>query len=324
MKVLVIGRSRRRDIEASIYRALKRTGHTTAILDERRALKLVGLRTASRYLYLRARAFRPDRIILSKPLGLRPQEIRALSERAHTVMWYRDIRIPPDPEIVARAREVHTLFLTPGGQAQEYEAAGVRRALFLPDGVDPELDYPVARDPAYACDVAFLGSGADEYRANLLERIKQRCVLKTWGTGWERYGERVGWVGRPAYYEEFRKVCSSAKIVIGIDRQFHTQNRVWGYSSNRMWRVMAAGGLYLGPASPGLRELVGDGEHCALFDNDDHALALIDRYLRNAAERERMRKQGLAWVRAHHTFDQRLHNLLTDAPYQIPASGTHA
>ena len=318
MRVLVIGRSRRRDIEASIYRALKRVGHTATIVDERRALKVVGLRAASAWIYGRARLFNPDRIIVSKPLGMRPEELHALAARVPTVMWYRDLRIPPEQQIVARAREVHTLFLTAGGQARDYEAAGVRRALFLPDGIDPELDFPTAPSAKYACDVAFLGSGGDDYRATLLERIKERFDLRTWGVGWERYGDRVAWTGRPAHYHEFNQVCASAKVVIGIDRNFHASDRVWGYTSNRLWRVLAAGGFYVGPASPGLRQLVGDGEHCALFDDETHALELIERYLRDDAERERVRAQGHAYVLEHHSLDNRLHNLLTGEPFKNP------
>ena len=322
MRILVIGRSRRRDVGASIYRALLRAGYRAGIVDERRAFHLLGIRFSTRWVRARTRLFRPDHVILSKPVGVRPEDIGAIAARTNTVMWYRDLRVPPERGIIARARHAHTLFLTAGGQAAQYEAAGVRRALYLPDGVDPELDAPVAPHPDYACDIAFLGV-PDPYRAALLERLAARWRVRVWGTGWERWRASVGWAGKPAHYDEFRRVCASAKIVIGIDREFHTENRVWGYTSNRLWRVIAARGFYLGPATPGLREILRDEEHCVFYDDDDHAVAQVERYLGDDAGRARIRQSGHEFVLAHHTFDHRLHNLITGAPFENPLASPH-
>ena len=317
MRVLVIGRSRRRDIEASIYRALRRAGHRAAIVDERRALHTFGLGVSSRWVHARAALFRPDHVILGKPIGVRPEDIRRISERAQTVMWYRDLRIPPARAILERARQAHTVFLTAGGQAPLFEEAGAPRALFLPDGVDPELDAPAAPHPDFACDIAFLG-GADQHRAQLLERLAMRWNVRTWGKGWARWGARVGWTGRTAHYDDFRLVCASAKIVLGMERVFFASDPVWGYTSNRLWRVLAARGFYLGAAAPGLGEILRDGEHCAYYDDVDHAEAQVARYLAKDAERDRIRHAGHDFVLAHHTLDHRLHNLLTGAPFENP------
>ncbi len=85
-----------------------------------------------------------------------------------------------------------------------------------------------------------------------------------------------------------------------------------------MWKILACGGVYLGHATPGLRELLRDGEHCAWYDDEDGAAAAIERYLADAAARERARRGGRAFVLAHHTFDHRLANLLTGRPFENP------
>lgn len=318
LRVAVIGRSRRRDVERWIHRALVRAGHAATLVDDRRAFHVVGRRAAGAWVRARVRAFRPDRLILAKAIGVPVEVLRELCAEIPSVMWYRDLRVPPDPAILERAACVDTTFLTAGGHAPLFEAAGARRALFLPDGVDPEVDRPVAPAPEYECDVAFIGTAGDEHRVAFLARLARRFRVRTWGRGWESNAREVGWMGRPAYGDDFGRICASARIVLGLDRGFQAREQVWGYTSNRLWRVIAAGGFYLGPSAPGLREILRDGEHCALYDDEEHALALIERYLADDAERERVRAAGRAFVLAHHTIDHRVHNLLTGAPFQNP------
>ena len=318
LRVAVIGRSRRWDVERWIHRALVRAGHVATLVDDRRAFHLLGRRAAGAWVRARVKAFRPDRLIIAKAIGVPVDVLRDLCAAVPSVMWYRDLRVPPDPAILERAACVDTTFLTAGGQAPLFEAAGARRALFLPDGVDPDVDRPGARLPAYACDVAFIGSAGDEHRVAFLRRIARRFRVRTWGRGWESIAREVGWMGGPAYGDDIGRICASARIVLGLDRGFQAREQVWGYTSNRLWRVIAAGGFYLGPSAPGLREFVRDGEHCALYDNEEHALALIERYIEDDAERDRIRAAGRAFVLAHHTMDHRIHNLLTGLPFRNP------
>jgi spore maturation protein CgeB len=258
-------------------------------------------------------------MIVGKSLGVPAETLRALCDVVPTTMWYRDLTIPPDPRIVERARHVETTFLTAGGQTTDFEAAGVRRALFLPDGVDPEIDRPMPPDPEFECDVAFLGSGGDEYRTNFLTRIARHFRLRTWGRDWdERAGKAVNWTGRPAFSSDVGRVCASAAVVIGIERSIQREARIRNCSSNRMWRVLCAGGFYLGFAGPGIRDLLRDGEHCAFYDDEDHALEQLARYIENEAERARIREAGRAFVLAHHTLDHRVENLLSGNPFSNP------
>lgn len=318
MRIAVIGRSRRRDVERWIHRALVRAGYVATLVDDRKALHVLGRRAAGAWVRARVKAFRPDRLILAKAIGVPVDALRELCAAIPSIMWYRDLRVPPDPAILERAACVDTTFLTAGGHAPLFEAAGARRALFLPDGVDPSVDRPAAPLPEYACDVAFIGTAGDEHRVEFLRRIARRFRVRTWGRGWELSTAEVGWMGRPAYGDDIGRICASARIVLGLDRGFQAREKVWGYTSNRLWRIIAAGGFYLGPSAPGLREVVRDGEHCALYDDEEHALALIERYVADDAARESIRAAGRAFVLAHHTIDHRVHNLVTGSPFRNP------
>ena len=317
MRVLVTGKSKPHDVAQRLRLALERAGHRTTLVDNHRVYFALGGGATGAWLAARYAAFRPERVILNKAIGIPPGLVRRISERTPTVMWYRDLRVPPDPAIVARAREVGTLFLTAGGQIPEFEALGAKRVLYLPDGADPELDRPGAPAPELDCDVAYLGSG-DAYRAAFLTRVAQRFRLRTFGRGWSRWADAVNWQGRSVTGDDFGRVCASARIVLSVERAFQAESQVASYTSNRIFRVIVAGGFYLGLGTPGARALLLEGEHCAFYDDAEDALVQIERYLHDASERERIRAAGRAFVLAHHTLDHRVHNLLSGEPFTNP------
>jgi spore maturation protein CgeB len=82
--------------------------------------------------------------------------------------------------------------------------------------------------------------------------------------------------------------------------------------------VILAGGFYLGHGTPGLTAMLRGGDHCAWYNDIDSCLDKIGYYLENVASRERIRREGEAFVRRHHTFDQRIHNLLSGEAFVNP------
>jgi spore maturation protein CgeB len=81
--------------------------------------------------------------------------------------------------------------------------------------------------------------------------------------------------------------------------------------------VILAGGFYLGQERPAT-EMLRDGDHCAWYKDLESCLAKIGYYLENSAARERIRREGQQFVRQHHTFDQRIHNLLSGEAFHNP------
>lgn len=317
MRVLVVGKSRAHDVAPRLRLALERAGHHTALVNQHRIYFAAGGAAAGAWLYARFRAFRPHLVLLNKPIGIPPRLVRWMAARVPVVMWYRDLRVPPDPAIVARAREVETLFLTAGGQIEDFIEAGVRRALYLPDGADPALDRPGRRVPGLECDIACMASG-DPYRADLLGRLARRFHVRTFGRHWEPWADQVGWQGRAVSGDDFGDACASARLVLGVERGFQRQAQVASYTSNRMFRVVVAGGFYLGYGTAGARALMRDGEHCAFYDDEDDLFTKVEYYLTHEADRQRIREAGRRFVLAHHTLDHRVHNLLTRTPFLNP------
>ena len=61
-----------------------------------------------------------------------------------------------------------------------------------------------------------------------------------------------------------------------------------------------------------------EGDHCAWYNDVDSCIAKCGYYLENAAQRERVRREGQGFVRQYHTFDQRIHNLLSGDEFRNP------
>jgi spore maturation protein CgeB len=87
------------------------------------------------------------------------------------------------------------------------------------------------------------------------------------------------------------------------------------YTSDRTWMVMLAGAFYLGQGTPGVTQLLTDGEHCAWYTDADDCAVKLDHYLGDPAARERIRREGERFVRRNHTYDQRIANLLSGEPW---------
>jgi hypothetical protein len=309
-------------MERGTERALVRAGHTTRLIDDRRAKRLMGWRLTQRWALSQAKRFRPDFVFLSKCHALAPETVARIVEGRRNSMWYHDaawfntIDRPDIAHIVKIGRLTETFFVS--GFEKEWSRLGLP-AKFLPSCADAGIT-PVAPDERYATDVVFIGTGYDPARARFLLDVSRNYQVKVWGLGWEEWRDKLDWSGRVVEGREFSTVCSSASIVLGINPTIYTaaQPVSGATASDRTWMVILGGGFYLGHGTPELKRMLRDDEHCGWYGDADSCLEKIGHYLKDSAARERIRKQGEAFVREHHTFDARIHNLLSGEEFVNP------
>jgi hypothetical protein len=318
VRILLIGSDNPWRMEAAVERAFRRAGHVTKLIDDRRAKRLMGRSLTQRWARAHAKRFRPDFVFLSKCLALDPETVseiiagRSNAMWYHDPQWYRDLDRPDIAHIATIGRLARTFFVT--GFDAEWRANGLP-ALFLPAAGDAGIT-PVPRDAGFSSDVAFIGTGYDSDRAKLLQRVSDAHQLRVWGLGWDEWKTSLDWSGRPVEKEEFAKVCSSSKIVLGINPS-RAKDGV-SYTSDRTWMVMLAGGFYLAEFTTGVASMLKDGEHCAFYTDAGSCISQIDRYLADATGRNEIKANGEAFVRAHHTYDQRIANLLGNREFVNP------
>lgn len=320
MRVLLIGSANPWRMEASVQSALRRAGHETLLLDDRRLKRRIGRRLTQDWVLRRAARFGADFVFLSKCTALDLDTVATLVAGRPNAMWYHDPQWHRDLDrldiahIAAVGRLARTFFVT--GFVEEWRAHGLNAA-FLPAAGDAAIR-PVPPEPRFRADVTFIGTAYDEERTRLLLEVARHHHVKVWGLGWERWRRELDWDGRAVEHREFAAVCASSKAVLGI-----APTRAAGgfnYTSDRTWMVLLAGGFLLAQAVPGLTTMLREGEHCAWYDDVDGCLAQLARYLPDDTARARIQERGERHARDHHTYDQRIRNLLSGEPYVI---GSH-
>jgi hypothetical protein len=305
-------------MERSSERAFKRAGHETLLFDDKRSKRLLGFRVTQARALRAARRFKPDFVFLSKCQALSLSTVEEIIAGRPNAAWYhdppsyRDIDRPDVAHVAAVGRLADTFFVS--GFVDEWKALGLR-AKFLPSAADIDLG-PRRPDPRAASDVVFIGTGYDASRAEFLMKVAKRYDVKVWGPGWEKWRKELKWSGGPVYGPEFAEVCSSARILLGINPQI--ARGATNYTSDRTWMTLQAGGFYLGQATDGVTDLLRDGEHCAWYADLESCLERCAYYLDNSATRERVCRQGQKFVSEHHTFDQRIDNLLSGKEFTNP------
>jgi hypothetical protein len=305
-------------MERSTERALKRAGHTTRLFDDKRSRQLIGSRFVQRRALAVAASFKPDFVLLGKCQALALDTVGKIIAGKPNAMWYHDppsfrnIKRPDIAHVAEVGRMSQTFFVS--GFVDEWRKLGLP-AKFLPSAADKDLG-PRKAETNLGSDVAFIGTGYDRSRAAFLARIAKRFQLKVWGPGWEEWRKELNWTGRSVYGPAFASVCSSTKIILGINPTI--ARGATNYTSDRTWMVIQAGGFYLGEGTDGITSLLREGDHCAWYKDLEQCLDRCAYYLANPAARERVRRQGQHFVSEHHTFDSRIHNLLSGEEFHNP------
>lgn len=97
--------------------------------------------------------------------------------------------------------------------------------------------------------------------------------------------------------EEYWLRLANADLVVTTADQMIQPGTDWTWVSHLLYRyleVVACGTLLVAPEVPGISRFFTPGEHFVSFQDSDAAVDLIDYYLSNEIERERISKQGYA------------------------------
>ena len=317
----MVGAGRKHKNERAIARAVARLGHPVRLVDVVSWTQNLGP-LALPWLERRVAGFEPDIVILTRhAIRLGEDRLRRLLLRRRSAFWYFDLRTPPLPGVVRLGRLVDTMYTTCVPEVETYRRAGVARVLYLPQGMDPEVDRPASEVPeAYRTEVAFIGNGRHPHRLPVLRAVAGAARLQIRGPGWEPAAGTPPVAGGPVYGVEYARAVAGAAISLGINAVAE-MSRLTGSASNRMWKVMGCGGFYLGEWVGGMDAFAREGEHCAWYRTPDEAVAQVRRYLADPAARARIAEAGRRHALAHHTYAHRVGLVLEGRGYE-PGMGS--
>lgn len=174
----------------------------------------------------------------------------------------------------------------------------------------PHSFEPVTPDRSQpAHDVVFAGNGYRTFREELA------AFLRNLPHDVGIYGSfrNVESNGRTHYnHAATQGLYANAKAAVSVQ---HFAESAYGYVSNRMWEIMAAGGaVCLQQHSAGLDVVTGlkAGVHYAEWRTFDDLCDLIDHYLSHPHEAKAMARRAYDEVHRNHSFDARVDWLLSE------------
>lgn len=223
------------------------------------------------------------------------REIRARLPNAKIVIWYGDYRDRRTNQLHADASEVDMMFVSNDAQNDWYEKIWkVPACRYLPLGsklYEPEYkreyDFPFVFIGGRITGSAFMD------RAMVMWKYQDDAGLKIID------GDPRQPTLRAKVFKAAPQIYRSSRVV--LDQSHFTD--VHRYTSNRHWIITGAGGFALTKRFPGCELDYPEGTR-AYFDTYEESIELLDYYLKNEAEREKIRLAGHAHARFH-TYEYR-------------------
>ena len=214
------------------------------------------------------------------------------------------------------ARKADYVFTTTQECIPIYRKHGIDARLLL-FACSPEFHQTGQYNADYDVDLALAASFYSwEARIRGLDIILDAAKesggsLKVWGAGWLRKPGQDR-LGCPEYYRgylpsaQLPDLCASAKIILGIqcDDSSDTQ------TSMRPYEVLGCRGFHLTQWTKATVSLFEDGKHLVTASTKEEALEKIRFYLDHPDERTKIALQGQQYVYAHHTYEQRIRDVI--------------
>jgi len=254
-------------------------------------------------------AFEPDLVLfqiqgIGDVLPQTIEKLRGLYPDTVFCNFNGDVRNEVEQVLIDVAKECHLTLLASPDLFSEYHTRGADNVAYWPIAVDPE--YLVAtRDKEKEFDVVFLGSHypnaefpLSQERYDIVEALhKSDLKFGLFGFGWpESWKVKYTADDTPTNISIYER----AKLAVSV-----SQFDLWGYTSDRLYRICATGCPAVVKTYKGMKENgFIDGENCYAFD--DHS-TVVD-----------VCQEGLSsWRQAHTPNGPRMSEVIGAAGHQL-------
>lgn len=261
---------------------------------------------------------RPDLFIALFGFDISAQSLAWLKQQQiPTVCWWIN-----DPfqfqRSLKQAPGYDYIFSNSAGSVEEYRAAGIRHAYFLPTACHPSLHRPVPAKAEYQCDVCFAGDWSP-LREKVLTNLAEQFDLRLFGP-WKKKlapGSRLHACLTDGFFtpDEMAQMFSSARVVLNI----HTWHGTHDHGVNpRLFEAAGCGAFQVVDWKQEIPALFDCDTEVKCYRATDEIPALIASALaapescRTVAQAAQRRAYG------EHTYQHRMQQLLETAGKSRP------
>ena len=304
-RILFFGKSKKRTQTTRFLRkAFENQGIKVKSIKYRRLEHLWGKPLTEKYILSTFHRFRPDLVFINT-VDIPFKVLSQISGKTNIAIYYPDYTDPFKEEMIERGRLSDYFFISNQGQIPYLKKRGVKNPIFMVEGVDPDKHRIVrSKRQKWKSEVAFIGRPSHPFRIQLLQEVALKFHLKVWGGDWRKWGFQC--FKKDIYPKDFAKICSGAKIMLGID----VTDQVPGYFSNRTWITLGCGGFLLTRYAPGLENAFTYKKHLVWYRTIGECLNLISEYINNEIKREEIREEGYRFVHKNYSFNHMVGRML--------------
>jgi spore maturation protein CgeB len=280
----------------------------------------IDLRRINRGLIGNISSSKPDLFLEAGGYRILPDTIdRIKGMGVTTALWTIDA--PKEFEPIRQAAPHYDFVFTGGSEAYDIlKDIGLRNVHFLPFACDPEFHKPQVltgdEKKLYGCDVAFVGTIDPDlypFRMKILEAISD-FDLGVWGPGVERISTssplRQKIRGGETTPDVWTKIYSQAKIVLCMHYKDPEGKISCHQASPRVYEALACGAFLMVDDQRDVKKLFKDRDGLVVFKDVHDLKSLLSYYLKRPDERKSIAALGRRKVRAGHTYNHRIQDLL--------------
>jgi hypothetical protein len=250
--------------------------------------------------------------------------VRALGARVYC--FFPDVSTRTHgPWLPRTLPEYDIVFTTKSFGIDDLRSLGVRHPQLLLHAFDSDLHRPIPlsdEDCArYGCDVSFIGTWSPK-KERYLEALAQdrSLALRVWGAQWHRARARSlrpAIAGSAVDGEEYVRAIRASSINLALLSEQRPGASGGDRITSRTFHIPASGGFMLHERTEELLALFEEERSVACFASPDEMAAQTHRWLADREGRRCMATAGSALVRAAHSWDHRIAQLLA---HHKPAS----
>jgi len=265
VKILFVGvfDNNRKSTNTSQILAFSRLGHEVVGYNYREKAKASSPRQRDIHLLntIKERDF--DLVVFSKCNGISFEVFEKSRQITKTCLWFMDPLRTYDEEMKIKTRLV-SYFCCDKRNVLPIAISLNKNSFYVCEGYDEEIDRP--HEVKKEFDVSFIGNLYGD-RKSLISQIEHKVKILN-----------------SVYGEDHAIAVSKSRINLNFCTDFG--------ASDRVYKIMAAGGFLLSNDWEGRKENFIDGEDCVIFDNIEDLNKKINYYLKNPKLLDKISKSG--------------------------------